>query len=162
MINILRHKMLVVSVSMLIFFLAISWIAYGLFGYRLIESMYRGESLEILNNLMKGKTSTSLESYYEEASRLMWTLSFTIGISFIVIQMLVYLCFLKKIIYFSLFFVFYSFLLFCLLEYFSTFTRYLGLHSIPYYAYKENYISDDVLGFREKPLRQYKVSDFRG
>jgi acetyltransferase AlgX (SGNH hydrolase-like protein) len=162
MINISRHKMLVMSVSMLILCLVISWIVYGLFGHHLIESMYRGESFAILNDLMKGRTSTPLEIYYEEASRLMWKISLMIGISFIVIQILVYLGFFKKIVYFSLFFIFYSFLFFCLLEYFPTFTRYLNLHSVPYYAYKENYISDDVLGFREKPLGQYKVSNFRG
>ena len=71
------------------------WIAM-FFWARLIESMYRGDSLAILNDLMKGRTSTPLEIYYEEASRLMWKISFMIGISFIVIQILVYLRFFKK------------------------------------------------------------------
>ena len=44
--------------------LAASWIVYSLFGYRLIESVYKGESIAILNSLMKGRTSTSLEEYY--------------------------------------------------------------------------------------------------
>jgi hypothetical protein len=157
-----RHKILVISVSILVLCLVASWIVYGLFGYRLIESMYKGESIAILNNLMEGRMSTSLEKYYEEASRLMWIVSFRVVVSFIVIQILVYLGIFKKMIYFTLFFVLYSFLLFCLLEAFPAFTKHLGLYSIAYYAYKENYIPDDTLVFREKPLKQYKVSDFRG
>jgi len=111
---------------------------------------------------MKGRTSTSLEDYYAEASRIMWIISFRIVIAYIVVAILVYLGLFKKITYFILFFMLYSFLLFSLLELFPSFTKYLGLHRIAYYAYKDNFIPDDTLVFREKPLKQYKTSNFQG
>ena len=135
----------------------------ALFGYRLIESMYKGESIAILNSLMKGRTSTSLEEYYTEANRIMRKISFRTIIVFIIVSILVYLRVFKKtvLLHFNLLLL-YSFLLFSLLELFPAFTKYLGLHSVAYYAYKENYIPDDTLVFRERPLKQYKVSNFRG
>ena len=118
--------------------------------------------MAILISLMKGRTSTSLEEYYTAANKIMWMISFRTITVFIIVSILVYLRVFKKTVYCILFCIFYSFLLFSLLELFPSFTKYLGLHSVAYYAYKEHFIPDDTLVFREKPLKQYKISNFRG
>src|SRR6266481_2757834 len=98
----MRSKILAISVVILVFCLIASWTVYGLFGHRLIEAMYKGESIAILNSFMKGRTSTSLEDYYAEASRIMWIISFRIVIAYIVVAILVYLGLFKKVTYFIL------------------------------------------------------------
>jgi hypothetical protein len=63
-------------------FLLIAWILYALFGHRLIEAMYKGESIEFLNSIIEGQRIHPLEHYLEDARRMMWAISLgLIGLS---------------------------------------------------------------------------------
>ena len=63
-------------------FLLIAWILYALFGHRLIEAMYKGESIEFLNSIIEGQRILPLEHYLEDARRMMWAISLgLIGLS---------------------------------------------------------------------------------
>ena len=56
---------------------------------------------------------------------------------------------------------FFSFL-FVLLEIFPNFPKLLHLGVIDYYAYKINYVADNKLVYREKPLTNTQISNFKG
>jgi hypothetical protein len=63
-------------------FLVIAWILYAIFGHRLIEAMYKGESIEFLNSIIEGQRIHPLEHYLEDARRMMWAISLgSIGLS---------------------------------------------------------------------------------
>lgn len=63
-------------------FLIIAWILYALFGHRLVETMYKGESTKFLNSIIKGQSIHPLEHYLQDASRMMWGISLaSIGLS---------------------------------------------------------------------------------
>jgi hypothetical protein len=48
----------------------ISWILYALFAHQLIEAMYEGKSIGILNRIIEGQTYYPIEYYFEKADRL--------------------------------------------------------------------------------------------
>jgi hypothetical protein len=55
--------------------LAVAWILYALFGHRLIEAMYNGESIGFLNSIIEGQSIHPLERYFQDANRMMWVAS---------------------------------------------------------------------------------------
>ena len=156
------NKIWVISACALVVCLAGAWSFYGLVGRRLIESMYRGESIDALHGLMKGRSSTPLENYYEAAEQFLWSITLKSTALFVILAILIKgrlipgVLFMLSSLALSLFF------LFSLFELFPTLIRPLHLDNIDYYSCKDAYIADPVLVFREKPFFSYTISNFKG
>jgi hypothetical protein len=143
----------------LVFCLASSWTLYGLFSSDLIETAYRGESIGILNVLMKGRAVTPLKDYYEKADRLMVVSTFWVMALFLILAVVITNPFGAVLVSFSCVFTFS--LLFFFLELFPLGTS-VRLDFIDYYAYRANYIPDDKLVHRDRPLASAELHNFRG
>src|SRR5437870_5465855 len=69
-----RNKILFIFNSAILLSLGIAWILYALFGHQLMESIYKSESIGMLNKMiMTGRASIPLEDYYNRADRIMST-----------------------------------------------------------------------------------------
>ena len=66
-----NNRALVITSVALLSGLAAAWLLYLLVGHRLLQAMYRNESLETLNHLIAGRDSTPLEAHYEKADTIM-------------------------------------------------------------------------------------------
>lgn len=53
----------------------LAWVVYALVGHRLIDSIYRGESLQFLGRAFEDRDTRSVESYYERVDTLLIHLS---------------------------------------------------------------------------------------
>jgi len=138
--------------------IVMSWMLYTLFGHYLIEIIYRSEW--IIDIVMKQRTVTPLKDYYQAADHFMVLNSFRVVVLFLFLVVLIYnpigaifLCF-SSLLCVSL--------LFILLEFFPSFVNLLHLDVIDYYAYRQNYIADNELAYREKPLVSTYLPNFRG
>lgn len=139
------------------------WILFGFFGYRVMEVVYHSNSIPLIDKLLSARSTTPLEAYYEAAEYMMllgtyWVLGgvvlsslFTVLINRPLGALLACFSFLVC-----------SFSLFSFIELFPSLIMPLHLNKIEYYAYKANYLPDDQLGFREKPLISVQINNFRG
>jgi hypothetical protein len=66
------NKVLVLVTGTMLSGMAISCILYRLFGHHFIKTIYRGESIKILNRIIKGQFEYSLEYYYKKVDAI-WT-----------------------------------------------------------------------------------------
>jgi hypothetical protein len=155
----LKRNIWLLCSSILVLCLVISWILYGLFSSKLIETAYRGESIGILNALMKGRAVTPLKDYYEKADRLMVVSTFSVVALFLILSILFTNPFGAVLVCFSCIFAFS--LLFFFLELFPLGNP-IPLDFIDYYAYRANYIPDDKLVHRDRPLVKAELHNFRG
>ncbi|MBU2540512.1 MAG: SGNH/GDSL hydrolase family protein [Candidatus Omnitrophica bacterium] len=65
-----ENKLSLIAIYSILFFLAVGSLFYGFFGHRLIEAMYKGESIEFLNKIIVGQARRPLEHYLRTANRL--------------------------------------------------------------------------------------------
>lgn len=147
----IENSRFVLAASIFVLCLAISWVIYDHFGYRLIEAMYKGESIDILNQLMTGRGVTPLERYYDAADKLMWDFSFASCTSFLIIMLFLGIGLTKTFLLLSSL-LFFSFLLFSVLEMFPSLIKAIRLTGIDYYAAKDRYIPDHAVIYRMKPF----------
>ena len=70
-----ENRIAIILNSALLLCLVIGWILYALFGHRLVEAMYKGESIELLDSLVEGQRIHPLEHYLRVADRMMWVIS---------------------------------------------------------------------------------------
>lgn len=142
--------------------LATTWISYGLFGHRLIEAMYKQESIEILNRVMdEGRAVTPLEDYYEAADRIMVTATINILTLFLILTVLIAKPLGVVLACYS--FLLCSLVLFSLFELFPNLIKLFRLDDhIDYYNCKANLVADSALVHREKPFISYTYFDYKG
>ena len=156
----LRKNVLLLTSCALVVCIVLSWILYSLFGDYLISTLYQSQSIGILNRLMEGRADTPLKYYYQEADRRMVIGTFWVVTAFLLLAFLirnplgVILACFSCLLTFSL--------LFFVLEIFPSLINHLQLNFIDYYAYRANYIPDDVLIYRSKPRVSAKLPNFRG
>lgn len=65
-----EKRILVISGCVTILFLFLSWLFYVLFGNQVIESMYKGESIEWLNSFIENPKNEPLEIYLAEGRQI--------------------------------------------------------------------------------------------
>ena len=131
--------------------LAAAWLLYLLVGHRLLQAMYRNESLEILNRLIASRDSTALEAYYEKADTIMRVSTLVVLGVFVVVTLLVRARLLAEAALLCLSFFVTTFALFTFLEMFPAAIHPLHLHRIPYFFLKVKYVPDPVLVVRNRP-----------
>jgi len=156
------HKILLRSAYVLLLSMAMICALYGLFGHRLIETIYKSEGIGIVSKIMEGRAATPLEAYYKKADRIIWLSALWVS-TFLVLTVLIRNP--PGVLLMCLSLLFSSFLVFCLLELFPSLIRSFHLDSIrviPYYAVKAHFIADEILAFREKPHNRIEVHNFRG
>jgi hypothetical protein len=156
----IRNHVLLLSSCALVLCIVVAWILYSLFGHFFIETLYKSEPIGIMKKIMASRSVTPLQRYYQEADRLM-----VVGTSWVVAGFLVLAILIRKplgavLVCCSLLFSFS--VLFLSVELFPSLVDLFHLDSIDYYAYRENYIADDKLVYRERPLVSTKLSNFRG
>src|SRR5919198_3090403 len=69
--------------------IAIGWILYALFGHRLIEAMYKRESIEFLNSVIEGQSIHPLAHYLQDGDYIMWVASLLAIASISVLTLLI-------------------------------------------------------------------------
>ena len=84
-----QNRILIVLNSVVLLCIAIAWILYALFGYRLIEAMYKGESIEFLNSIIEGQSIHPLSHYLQDADDIMWVISLLVIASSSVLTLLI-------------------------------------------------------------------------
>ena len=140
--------------------LVMGWILYILFGPDLIKDMYHGRAvLPFLNQVMEGRGSTPIQSYHQTADRLMLLGSFWLVTSYLTLLFLLKRPIGAVLAIFS--FLVTSFLVFCFFELTPSLIKPFGLDAAGYYAYKVNYVDDDVLIYREKPFNKVIYENYR-
>src|SRR4030095_14015445 len=70
-----QNRILFILNSSVFLCIAIVWILYALFGHRLIEAMYKRESIEFLNSIIEGQSIHPLAHYLQDADDIMWVIS---------------------------------------------------------------------------------------
>lgn len=71
-----ENKILIILVSVLFLCTAVGWVLYTLFGHQLIRAMYEGNSIGILNRIIKEQAQYPLEYYFEIANKLFYRILF--------------------------------------------------------------------------------------
>jgi PAS domain S-box-containing protein len=140
--------------------IVMAWILYVLFGHDLISDMYHGRAaLPLLNDMMEGRGSTAIQSYHQTADRLMLLGTFWLVISYLTVVFLLRRPIGALLAILSFFIT--SFLVFCFFEFAPYLIKPFGLDAIGYYAYKVNYLDDDLLIYREKPFNNVTYKNYR-
>lgn len=62
-----KNRILVISTLAMLLFMGIGWMLYALFGHRIIETIYKGESVGFLNRIIEGQETYPLEFYFIHA-----------------------------------------------------------------------------------------------
>jgi hypothetical protein len=146
-----NNRALVITSVALLSGLATAWLLYLLVGHRLLQAIYRNESLETLNHLIAGRDSTPLEAHYEKADTIMRVSTLVVVGIFVVITLLVRARLLAEAALFCLSSFVTTFALFTFLEMFPTAIRPLHLDRIPYFFVKVRFVPDHVLVVRNRP-----------
>ena len=60
-------KRITILIAIILLIVVLMWVAYFIFGKPLIRSVYHGESLDLLNNLIKGQSQYPVEYYFDKA-----------------------------------------------------------------------------------------------
>src|SRR5262249_26237576 len=156
------NKVLLILGTLLIVFLAISWILYLSLGHHLIGSMYNSESISLVAKLMPGRATTPVEAYYQRSDQLLILISFWSLMLVAVVSVLTFAVRqpIGALLTFSSFAIT-SFVLFSVLELFPSLILRLGLDRIDYYAWKSCCLFDSTLRFRYRPMMD-ELIPFRG
>jgi hypothetical protein len=140
--------------------LVTSWLAYGLWGPTVLEGLYRSDSRWVVEQIMPHRHRTPLEAYQQRADRMMvYATCWTIG-GYVVFALLIAHP-LGAVLLGSSCLVTVS-VLFLALEWFPALVETLPLEMINYYAHRKNYLADATLIYREKPLLNRRLANFRG
>jgi hypothetical protein len=144
------------SVRIVFLCLVLAWVLYGLFGYRLIETVYNSAVIDIVDKIMPGRSVTPLEDYFLAADSKMLTITLR-GLAVLLV-----LTFLFKkpftVLYTCFSFFFASFLLFCAVELLPPLGEILPLDNINYYHSKRLFVDDDILMYKQKPFVRTTVN----
>ena len=65
-----ENKIAIFVIGALLLCLTIGWVLYTLFGHPLINAMYEGKSIGILNRVIEGQAVHPVEKYYRYADKL--------------------------------------------------------------------------------------------
>ncbi len=140
--------------------IVVAWILYAWGGHDLIDDMFYGRApLPFLNQVMEGRGFTPIQSYHQAADRLMLLGTFWLMTSYLTAVFLLKRPIGALLAIFSFFLT--SFLVFCLFESAPSLIKPFGLDAVGYYAYKVNYLDDDVLIYREKPFNNVTYENYR-
>lgn len=82
-----ENKLLIIVIGVLFLCLVIGWILYALFGHQLIEAMYEGRSIGVLNRIIGGQVRHPVEDYFKRADELFFNFIFLTLILFIIIYL---------------------------------------------------------------------------
>jgi SGNH hydrolase-like domain, acetyltransferase AlgX len=140
--------------------LVTSWLAYGLWGPSVLEGLYRSDSRWVAERIMQHRHRTPLEAYQQKADRVMvYATYWAIGV-YVVLALFVAKPLGAVLIGASCLVTFSG--LFLALELFPALVEALPLEMINYYAHRKNYLADATLIYREKPLLNRRLANFRG
>lgn len=78
-----KKRTTIIFISVLVLYLAVSWILYAFFGHRLIAAMYEDRSLEVLNRIIVGQAIHPVAHYFKLADRIFIRLNVIVTFSFI-------------------------------------------------------------------------------
>src|SRR5919197_3120084 len=84
-----QNRILFILNSSVFLCIVIGWILYALFGHRLIEAMYKGESIGFLNSIIAGQSIHPLVHYLQDAENIMWVISLLAIVSSSVLTLLI-------------------------------------------------------------------------
>jgi len=70
-----RNRVPIILNTVVVLCIALAWILYAVFGHRLIEAMYKGESIALLNSIIEGQSTQSLAEYFQVADKTMRAVS---------------------------------------------------------------------------------------
>ena len=145
-----------------VFLSVAAFLIYGLFGHELIKAMHDGKFLGIGLWFMESKATTPLGAYYEQADKILITLtswSLTLLIAILLLTFLVREPVGAFLTFCSLFLC--SLMLFGLLELFPSLIVPLRLDRIHYYGWKACCVPDDSLAFRYRSSLKWTLP-FKG
>jgi PAS domain S-box-containing protein len=136
------------------------WLVYAFFGRLLMRALY-ASNFAIADKLMAGRASTAVENYYWRADHLLW--SGTVQIIAVCLITWLLIRNAAGTLFAGLSLLLSSLLLFGALEMFPALIKTFHLDLISsYFAHRANYIDDDQLIFREKPLNHGVTTGFKG
>jgi 4-amino-4-deoxy-L-arabinose transferase-like glycosyltransferase len=84
-----QNRILFILNSFAFLCIATAWILYALFGHRIIEAMYKGESIEFLNSIIEGQSIHPLPHYLQDANDIMWFITLVVVASSSVLTLLI-------------------------------------------------------------------------
>jgi PAS domain S-box-containing protein len=130
-----------------------------LFGHAAIRALYESD-LWIGTWLLQSKATTPLKIYFAASDEAVLRLS----LSFVLISAagLLVLTNPVGVILAVCSFLTCSLLLFFVLDLFPALVKPLHFDMIPYFNYRLTYVPDPVLGFRERPYHEARITNFRG
>jgi hypothetical protein len=137
--------------------IVVSWVLYGLLGYRLIKAMYQSESVPVVSRFMAGRSSTPVENYLAAADGLM------IASTFWSLGLVIFLTLARKNPWMPLY-VFGSvfvlgFMTVACIEIHPPLADLLHLDGVDYYAYRKLFTSDAQLGYKTKPFLHARIQE---
>jgi SGNH hydrolase-like domain, acetyltransferase AlgX len=145
------NRALVISSVALLSGLGAAWLLYLLVGHRLLQSIYRNESLEILNRLMPGRDYRTIEEYYAKVDAIMTASTLAVLGVFVVVAFLVRARLLAEAAWSCVSFFVATLALFTFFEMFPAAIHPLHLDPIPYFYLKDRFVPDPVLVYRNRP-----------
>ena len=150
--NILQRCILAIVVC-----LVVSWVLYGVFGYRAIEAMYKSESSVIVNTIMRGRSITPLEDYLRAADTLM------IVSTFRVLALVIFLVLALKSPWMPLYgcasVLVVAFMTLACLEIYPPLADTLHLEAVDYYSFKKFFTPDALLVYKAKPFLYARIHE---
>ena len=66
-----RNRVPIILNTVVMLCVALTWTLYRFFGHRLIEAMYKGESIAFLNSIIEGQNARPLAEYLQIADIMM-------------------------------------------------------------------------------------------
>ncbi len=146
----LNKDVLTKCIVVLLGCILLSWVLYGLFGYRLVKAIYQSESMPVVNWVMAGRSITPLENYLAEADALM------IVSTFWALALVIFLALALKNLWMPLYvFALVLVLGFMMLggtEIYPPLADALHLDAVDYYAYRKLFMPDALLVYKTKPF----------
>jgi PAS domain S-box-containing protein len=133
-------------------------LGYVLFGHALIKAVY-DSNLSFVNQMLAGKAATPLQFYFAAIDKAI----LTVGVYFLLTAAgLLLVTNPLGLILSGASFLLGTLLLFLILDLFPALIKPLHFDMIPYFNYRLTYIPDPVLGFRERPYNEARITNFRG
>jgi PAS domain S-box-containing protein len=132
---------------------------YVLFGHAAIRALHESD-LSVAARLLPGKATTPLELYFAGIDADVLRLS----LSFVLISAAGLLVFANPVgvILAACSFLTCTLVVFFVLDLFPALVKPLHFDMIPYFNYRLTYVPDPVLGFRERPYHEARITNFRG
>jgi len=150
--NILQRCILAIAVCVVV-----SWVLYGMFGYRAIEAIYKSESSLVVNMIMRGRSITPLQDYLKGADTLM--LVGTLRAFAIIIFLVLALKSPWMPLYAGVSVLLMVFIIYGSIEIYPPLADMLHLNGVDYYSYRKIFTPDPLLVYKMKPFLHFHTHE---